>query len=523
MRNITSLFRRSTPIVRPYLPTAPSRQRLTTVHGVTNAVFGSLHSKMGRTAKFFVSNDSDWEKAKAQIPGLQEVFDSYKTSLSPTNIRNQSVQGVQIQNTMQIQKLLDAIANAKDPNERVLYYGGVSSLLHEYCNISSKRLSPDAIKNVKAALAEQPDTLVRLRFKSIPLNVTFLNESDAQRILQDNRETVTSFGIPQNRLTNNMIQQDQANTKDAKPLGEKTYIQIGQVSIVAIGKPMIWSEGPRTYLKVTATTTDVHAFRDGFVEHVWLLDEETGMIHFVTLGGGDAPAGLFAQANVDSAASLWPNRDEVERLIYESGKPLNTFGTPEAIAQIVGKMGTTLQSERWVLKKLDDISPYTFPLKDNLLNNPLTRLTTTDSQLEPEVVAAIIATILAAIAISYANGEDYLLEDDATELKTEVDSIVQEEQKEPPPNPASEGTPPPSDTDTNKPDDFDPFKAEQDAQSPRNQDATEQVESGSSIPTNEGLANPEPINNPAEPDVFSDNRTEEEKARESLEEPREIV
>src|SRR5690348_6445067 len=108
MRNITSLSRRSTPIVRPYLPPTPSRQ-LTTVHGVTNAVFGSLHSKMGRTAKFFVSNDADWAKAKAQIPGLQEVFDSYKTSLSPTNIRNQSVQGAQIQNTMQIQKLLDAI------------------------------------------------------------------------------------------------------------------------------------------------------------------------------------------------------------------------------------------------------------------------------------------------------------------------------------------------------------------------------------------------------------------------------
>jgi hypothetical protein len=150
-------------------------------------------------------------------------------------------------------------------------------------------------------------------------------------------------------------------------------------------------------------------------------------------------------------------------------------------------------------------------------------LTTTDSQLEPEVVAAIIATILAAIAISYANGEDYLLEDDATELKTEVDSIVREEQKEPPPNPASEETTPPSDTDTNKPDDFDPFKAEQDAQSPRDQDAIKQVESDSSIPTNEGLANPKPINDPAEPDPFRDNRTQEEKAGERLEEPGEIV
>ena len=117
-------------------------------------------------------------------------------------------------------------------------------------------------------------------------------------------------------------------------------------------------------------------------------------------------------------------------------------------------------------------------------------------------------------------GEDYLLEDDATELKTEVDSIVREEQKESPPNSASQETTPPSDADNNKPDDFDPFKAEQEAQSPRDQDAIEQVESGSSIPTNEGLANPEPINNPAEPDVFNENRTQEEKAGENLEEPR---
>jgi hypothetical protein len=68
---------------------------------------------------------------------------------------------------------------------------------------------------------------------------------------------------------------------------------------------------------------------------------------------------------------------------------------------------------------------------------------------------------------------------------------------------------------------FDPFAAQRDAQNPDDQAAIE-GESGSNIPTNEGLANPEPVsstvNNPAEPDGFSDNKTDEERSRESLEE-----
>jgi hypothetical protein len=412
------------------------------------------------------------------------LFNSYKI-ISPPDIRSKSAQGVQIQNTMQIQKLLDSIT--KNVKEGSLYFGSVNDQNHEYVNISSKPLSSNAIDILKAALKEQPDTLVRLHFKSMAMgNVIFLNEADAQRILEANAETIKSFGIPQNRLTDDMVQQDQANTREVKPLDEKTYIQIGPVSMVVINKPTIWSEGPRTYLKVTATTTDVHIFRDGYVEHIVLLDEESGMVHFTTIGGGDSPAGFFAHSNVDSAASLWPNRDEVERLIYESGKSLNTFDTPETIAQIVENTDRTFRFERWALQKLDGISPYIFPLKDNWLNNPLTRLTNTDSQIATtEEIAAILAAILAAIAVAYANGEDYWPEDDAATLKTEVDGIVREEQNQPPSDAASQETKPPSNTDDNKPDDSDPFKANQNAD---DQAAIGQEVSDLKTPTNDERA-----------------------------------